>query len=86
MPYNPGSASEVPVVRISDADLGDEPNETSNQDCCPDRRSSGHIHGSGRASGSRRGRRPAHSVPTQINTLPIDLADLNYGKQVLAAR
>ncbi len=44
--------------------LGDEPHETHNQDCDPDRRISGHIHGSGRASGSRRGRRPAHSVPT----------------------
>lgn len=56
--------------------------ETRRQDCRPDRRTRGHIFDGHRSSGSRRGWRPSASVPTQINSLPIQLADLNYGKPV----
>ena len=56
--------------------------ETGHQDCRPDRRISGHIFVGHRSSGSRRGWRPTTSVPTQINYLPIQLADLTYGRPV----
>ena len=43
--------------------------ETCNQDFNPDGRTRGHIYRSCRPTGSRRGRRPASSVPTQNTTL-----------------
>src|SRR5579862_1550909 len=43
--------------------------ETCNQDFDPDGRTRGHIYRSSRPTGSRLGRRPASSVPTQTTTL-----------------
>ena len=56
--------------------------ETRPQDCRPDRWVSGHIFDGHRSSGSRRGWRPSTSVPTQSSSLPIQLANLTYGKPV----
>lgn len=57
--------------------------ETSTQDYGPDRRINGHICSGSRSKGSRRGRRPAHPVPTQINQLLNNPADVvNAGQAV----
>ena len=57
------------VKTLSAVKIGDQPHETYDQDRCPDGRTSGHIHRSCRPTGSRRGRRPATSVPTKIKNM-----------------
>jgi hypothetical protein len=62
--------NKIPGTKKEYDNEGKDEFKAGNQDFDPDDRSSGHIHCGYRPTGSRRGRRPAVLVPTQVHRLP----------------